>query len=157
MSFTEVREQLWIGGMPEDVDELRRFPRVALVAPLRAHEADVPRHFKPGAFCYMPFTDDIQAPSEAEKMRALATADFVSVSVRAGHDTIVLCREGRNRSGLVVAIAITQLTGCSGATAMRIVQARRQGALYNFFFQQILESIQEHDVHAFDIADKETP
>jgi len=142
MSFNEVYENLWIGGFPEDVAELRPFARIVMVAPLREHEridpVDPPHTTRT---LYSPFTDDIQPPSERERLIALHAARFAVEGLRAQQKTIVLCREGKNRSGLVVALALTQLTGCPGAAAIRIVQAARPHALYNVYFRELLEGI----------------
>lgn len=49
----------------------------------------------------------------------------------------VLCRAGMNRSGVVVAGAIASLY-MNAAEAIRRVQERRPGALYNWWFKKLL-------------------
>ena len=72
--------------------------------------------------------DDAHLTRE-EIARATETARHVARSVASGSDVLVTCAQGRNRSGLVTALALHALTGCGGAAAVRQVRERRLNAL----------------------------
>lgn len=54
---------------------------------------------------------------------------------------LVHCYGGRNRSGLLNALVVRELLGCSGAEAKRRVVAGRRGALVNPHFSAYLEQL----------------
>lgn len=75
------------------------------------------------------------------KKTAHAAARFVTMAIRSGQRVYVACHMGLNRSGLVTALAVRELTGWSGRAAARMVQARRAGALSNEHFLRYVESL----------------
>jgi protein-tyrosine phosphatase len=76
---------------------------------------------------------------------AFALAGAIAARVRAGRACLVTCQQGRNRSGLVAALALSCLTGAPGATSAEAVRARRASpfgeALTNREFVGLLRSI----------------
>lgn len=54
--------------------------------------------------------------------------------VKEGKNVLVTCAQGLNRSGIVVAMAVCELTRMSGQEAVDLVQRRREGALFNTTF-----------------------
>lgn len=60
-----------------------------------------------------------------------------------GKAVIVHCRAGRNRSGLLAALVVRELTGCSGTKALEHVQRTRPNALANDYFCAYLHSLPE--------------
>jgi hypothetical protein len=65
----------------------------------------------------------------------------VVTGVAAGRRVLVACAGGRNRSGLVLGLALRELLGCSGAEALRLVQLRREDALNNETFARHLAAL----------------
>jgi hypothetical protein len=65
----------------------------------------------------------------------------VVAAVRSGRRVLVACAGGRNRSGLVVTLAVRELLGCSGAQALQLVRSRREIALTNETFARHLASL----------------
>jgi Dual specificity phosphatase, catalytic domain len=63
----------------------------------------------------------------------------VADEIDRGGCVLVHCWGGRNRSGLVSALALTRLQGITGAEAIHAVRAVRRGALVNQFFVNYLE------------------
>lgn len=59
-----------------------------------------------------------------------------------GGVVLTMCNAGRNRSGLLSALIICELTGLSGSVAMDIVRKERPNALANPHFERFLESIE---------------
>jgi protein-tyrosine phosphatase len=92
---------------------------------------------------YAPFDDGDLSRHELET--ATHAADAVAGGFHHGRKVLVTCMQGRNRSGLVVALALHMLSGAGGAAAMRMVRARRQAAegpaLANLAFMKLLENI----------------
>lgn len=74
---------------------------------------------------------------------ASQTAKHVALHMRAKPQSkaLITCAAGRNRSGLVTAIALHLLTGQSGLTCARHVQGRRQNALTNGSFVEALRRL----------------
>ena len=63
----------------------------------------------------------------------------VADEIAKGGVVLVHCWGGRNRSGLVSALALTRLQGITGAEAVRAVRGVRRGALVNQHFVTYLE------------------
>lgn len=77
---------------------------------------------------------------DQSKVTAEYLAGRVADEIQAGGVVLVHCWGGRNRSGLITALALTRLQGITGAEAARTVKAVRRGALVNRFFVNYLET-----------------
>jgi protein-tyrosine phosphatase len=87
--------------------------------------------------------NDVPNPSPQDFDIAWQAAEAVARDLALGRRVLVTCRMGRNRSGLVAALALHILTGASGAEVLDIVSSRRRDALgvkaiSNPAFQQYL-------------------
>jgi len=96
----------------------------------------------PGAFpdvtvLKMPLDD--AKPSSDEVRRSLVAAHNVASRVRHGERVLVTCNQGRNRSGLIVALTLMQL-GASANEAIARVKHARKNALTNPYFVQVLRA-----------------
>lgn len=88
---------------------------------------------------YAPNDDDPITPPHREHLAvALRAAREVSDGLRHGLKTLVTCWAGLNRSGLVTALSLHLLTGCSGFDAVRLVKRHRRHALSNPQFVDVL-------------------
>lgn len=67
-------------------------------------------------------------------------ADWVVEMFEAGRRVLVTCAAGRNRSGLVSALALMKRRGLSGEEAVARVQAMRKDALTNESFAEYVRS-----------------
>ena len=86
-----------------------------------------------------PITDDGSRPMPDEDwIRAVHTAQQVALLVRNDEPVLVTCAQGRNRSGIVCALALHFLYGWRGGECVRYVQMRRKGALGNERFVEKL-------------------
>jgi protein-tyrosine phosphatase len=87
-------------------------------------------------YVYFPF-DDKELPNLI-KLHALGrlTADMV----RHKHPVLIHCAMGFNRSPLMAGVALTYL-GLSGAEAVRLLRAKRVGALFNQVFHDYLAGL----------------
>lgn len=79
--------------------------------------------------------------TDDEKALAATAADRVARYLRRGRRVLVTCFMGRNRSGLVSALALHKLHGCGGRTAAEIVRTHRENALTNPSFLRYLYAI----------------
>jgi protein-tyrosine phosphatase len=73
--------------------------------------------------------------------RASLVAGTVVNAVKLGLEVLVHCHEGRNRSALVTALALRELTGCSGEDAVAVLRAARPGVLSNSVFADALGAL----------------
>lgn len=69
----------------------------------------------------------------------------LSQVIRLGKAVIVHCRAGRNRSGLLAALVVMEVTGCSGKEALGLVQERRPNALANPHFCAYLRDLPKRE------------
>ena len=91
--------------------------------------------------------------TEEQLMIATRAADQVAGAFLQGKKVLVTCWEGRNRSGLVTALALHMLSGAGGNVVSRLVRARRRvPALTSPSFDRVLTSIRprqrpSHGIH----------
>lgn len=139
---SQILEGLFQGSAPPQGLELRRAGFDAVV--LCAEEVQPPDAAFPGVEVLRAPLDDGSLPT-AELAIAVAAAEDVAKRVRAGRKVLVTCAQGRNRSGLVTALAIMRLRGMTGDQAVRIVRMRRKSpfgpALSNEAFARKLREI----------------
>ncbi len=144
----QVAGGLWIGSHPpyhghrcEDHDRDygadlgRYFDSVALCATGFQPPAEV----YPGAeVIHAPFDDSLN-PTPEEIKQARSCARKVCKIIRSGRSCLVTCMAGRNRSGLVSALALAEASGVHPGVAGEIVRkARGPLALTNHKFRELL-------------------
>lgn len=90
-----------------------------------------------------PLYDDGHTLTRKQAQMAHKVARRLASQVRAGEPVLITCAMGKNRSGLVTALVVRDLTGVSGCQAVEIVKGRRKGAkaLTNPVFVQYLCSL----------------
>jgi hypothetical protein len=87
----------------------------------------------------VPLNDDGSPMRSDEWQRALVAGAQVAELVRRGARVLTTCAAGRNRSGLVNAIALYHLyPELSGAEIVRRIQVARPNALTNRYFAGVL-------------------
>lgn len=88
--------------------------------------------------------------SRRQLQTAASAARRAANTYKAGGRVLITCAAGRNRSGLVTALALHFVSGCGGAAAAEIVKARRQAptgpALSNPIYDQFLRSVPPKDL-----------
>jgi hypothetical protein len=65
-----------------------------------------------------------------------AAAELVVDHIKEGRNVLVTCEAGQNRSGIVSAMSVAMLTGCTGEEAVNTVSSCRPFALNNRTFAQ---------------------
>jgi hypothetical protein len=130
--------QLWISGSPIDYEWLRR-ERIDLVVDVAdPHFLLLADRLGPTTYRKEALVDGPELPATVildELVREVVTA------VAGGRRVLVACAGGRNRSGLVLGLAVRELLACSGAEALRLVQSRREDALNNETFARHLAAL----------------
>jgi protein-tyrosine phosphatase len=92
----------------------------------------------------------VHAPNDDSFLRPLTRQQIVTAAraaklaasaLRCGKTVLVTCHMGLNRSGLVSAMTLHLVYGCSGIEAVKRVKEKRCGALFNKRFVEFLEKI----------------
>lgn len=138
LDATKIYTRLYQGSAPPPGHEVRRAGFDLLV--LAAYEYQPPaQEFGGIQVLYAPMDDSRLKPKEW--LQVVSTARKVDEKVRKGYRALITCQAGRNRSGIITAVTLHLLTGCSGTTAVRTVQALRANALTNDSFVARLRQI----------------
>lgn len=87
---------------------------------------------------HAPFDDDHTGLDQAQTKIALDAAAQTADRLSRGKKTLVTCWAGRNRSGLVCAFALAQISGAHPRRACDLIRRKRDGALTNMAFRALL-------------------
>lgn len=136
---TRVVSGLYIGSRPPKGDRVARAGFAVLV--LCAEELQPSSAEFPRLECLVHAGIDDGRPSSSELESAAWAARGVAQAVRDGQRCLVTCAMGLNRSGLVTALALRELAGCSGRKARELVQRVRRGSLVNEHFADFLDRL----------------
>lgn len=146
LDATRICRNLWIGSVPLDRDAVGRAGfRLLLLCALSGEYRycfqtdDFLAGFRGVTVQHVPLDD--AEPTDDEVRRALEASKVVARAVQHGDRTLCTCMQGRNRSGLIVAMALHRLTGRDGAWCVREVQRLRENALTNPGFVRVLKQI----------------
>jgi protein-tyrosine phosphatase len=136
-SYNQISDHLFQGAFPPPGAGLKKAGFDVLVLCAAEHQrADM----YPGLTVIKAGGDD-----DARYLRMLLfiqkwkqAAAIVVEHVRQGHNVLVTCMAGQNRSGLVVGLALVELMGLTGKEAVEYIRGRRALALNNETFAQYL-------------------
>lgn len=136
-----ILDGLWQGPLPPYGDEVRRAGFSVLVLCAEEHQPKS-EMFGPGPLMliHCPL-DDCNALTREHWIRANRAAELVSQAIQKGRRVLVTCQAGLNRSGLVSALSVRNLSGMSGQGAVRVVQNARHRALCNDHFVDLLSKL----------------
>jgi len=148
MSYTadKIHDRLYQGGLPPGGDGLAKSGIDVLV--LCAKEWQDASQYEGLTVICAPGDDDHRLH---RLMRFIDSwkdaAHQVAEHVKAGRTVLVTCMQGLNRSGIVTAMALQEITGMHGEAIVEHVQSRRQDALCNSTFAQyIIETYPKTEV-----------
>lgn len=133
---TRIAPKLYQGSKPPIGERLREIGVDVLI--LCAMEYQPPESDFPGVRVEHAPLDDGELDERQWKI-AQKAATKAALAVRSGKRTLVTCAMGANRSGLVTALTLRQLTGRSGSRIIRHIRDRRPGSLCNPWFVKALE------------------
>jgi len=130
---------LWLGGA-DDIGSGDHYDLIVLCA----DEFQPKAHLiaKPGTQVLHAPNDDSERPLTREQAWIAITASrAVTKAFREGKKVLVSCMQGRNRSGLVMALTLHQLYGMDGEWCRGYIRSRRPHALTNDSFNTFLGNI----------------
>ncbi len=134
--------RLWIGGAPVDYSWARRRGIDVVVDVSDPDMQPRPDEVRDIDYRKCPLADHDELP-DIEQVEELV--GHVVDSVRAGRRVLVHCSFGKNRSGLVVTLAVRELLGVTGAKAVALVRSRRHRAVNNQTFAAYVEALPAPD------------
>lgn len=126
--------KLWQGDAPTSARDVAPFDVVFLCA----QEYQKLSFKTNGKRVYRCGFDDRDPPSMRDIATACLAAHHVARHVLRDERVLVTCMQGRNRSGLVDALALVMVLGCAGREALEQVQIARPNALTNPAFARFL-------------------
>ena len=130
----EIVPGLWMGGYPSSWQGVIRDGFQTLVVTAQERAAAPP--LKGVELHAVPFADAAQMET-ATLDKLIDVAALIGEHVLAGKKVLVTCNEGRNRSGLVVGLAVHAMTGMSGRDIVALIRKQRV-KLSNALFANIL-------------------
>lgn len=135
--------KLFQGGMPPPGPGLRDAGVDVLV--LCAKENQDASFYEGVTVIFAPGDDDPRPHRLAHFIDGWKEAGLqVAEHVKAGRTVLVTCMAGLNRSGIVTALALRELTGWKGSKIVEHIQNRRPTALCNVTFAKyIIDSFPE--------------
>jgi hypothetical protein len=136
---TLIMNGLYQGSIPSPGTSLKDSGFTGVVFSAREYQPPAQRY--PGVKTINIPLDDVGFPltiSEIEAARQ--TANSVANEIRRGGKVLVTCAMGRNRSGLISALTVIFLTGCSGRIAVQLIKSVRPNSLTNPQFVDYLVS-----------------
>ncbi len=138
LDATRIAPHLYQGSFPHPLTDLKRAGFDVLV--LCAREVQPPPGSYPGVSVgRCPLID--RDCTDEEWQMAQRTAREVAERVKRGQRVLVTCAAGRNRSGLVVALALHHLTPMSSSDIIKHIKTLRENALTNREFCKMLERL----------------
>lgn len=140
LDATWIAPKLWIGSQAQPGPHMRAAGFDFLV--LCAQEWQPPARVFPGVRVHhAPFDDSVEGLTPREEKIAHAAARKVISRLRRGQRCLVTCWAGRNRSGLVTALALAGVSHMTPAQAGDRVQRLRHNALSNERFMEHLRGV----------------
>jgi len=133
----KIHEHLYQGGLPPGGDLLSIQGIDVLV--LCAKEWQDASQYE-GVTVILAPGDDDDRPHRLKNFLPMwkKAATQVAEHVKAGHTVLVTCMAGLNRSGVVTAMAMHELTGWDGIAIVEHIQKQRDGALCNNTFARYI-------------------
>lgn len=130
---------LWLGGA-DDVASGEHYDLIVLCADEFQPEAHIIA--KPGTEVIHAPNDDSERPlTRQQACVAIAASRAVAKAFKSGKKVLVSCMQGRNRSGLVMALTLHRLYGMAGERCRGYIRAKRPHALTNDSFNAFLDNI----------------
>lgn len=91
-------------------------------------------------YIHQPIPDGALDPKTGG-LKMLVLASQLVHNIEFGGTVLTMCNAGRNRSGLLSALIVRELTGLPGSAAMKVVRQHRPNAIANPNFERFLEGL----------------
>jgi hypothetical protein len=133
LDINNIHGTLWQGAIPPAGSLLRDKGFDVVVLAASDHQD---ASWYPGLHVILAPGDDDERPHRLMNFLPTwqAAAREVASHVRSGKKVLVTCMSGYNRSGIVTAMALHELTGWNGHVCVETIKRRRQYALSNKTF-----------------------
>lgn len=135
---TEILPNLWHAGTPVDWDWVREIGFQLVIDVNDADQVHEPDDVVGLRYVKHPLHDQAELP-DVHLVDELV--GLVVEAVRSARPVLVHCGFGKNRSGFIVTLAVRQLLGVDGRTALAHVRGIRHRAVNNETFAAYLESL----------------
>ncbi len=133
------RGSLWLGGA-SDVGSGEHYDLIVLCADEFQPEAHVIA--RPGTEVVHAPNDDSEKPLTRDQAAiAIMASRRAARAFREGKKVLVSCMQGRNRSGLVMALTLHRLYGMAGERCRSYIRSKRPHALTNDSFNKFLDQL----------------
>lgn len=119
----EIIPRLWQGAAPPSPESVLEDGFTALF--LCARGMPFESETFPGVLTVRAPFNDTENPSEKERSVAVKAAQHVKLLHDQGHNVLVTCQAGINRSGLVVALALHLIKGWKGEFCIEVIRQKR--------------------------------
>lgn len=138
---SQILNNLWMGGYPSPGPSLSKLGFDAVV--LAAEEYQLPaRQFPDVLVFHAPMIDsNAIGMRNGDAYRAMKAARWVVGCLDEGKKVLVSCYQGRNRSGLIVALALVLSTTLRPNEITTLIRACRSTALSNKHFVRFLNNV----------------
>lgn len=134
----EIVSNLWQGSFPPEGPLLRTLGFDVLVLCAEEYQPASDAFFGLRVI-HLPFDDDFEDPPSDRTLQLIFKASwFLTSEIKKGRKALVTCWAGHNRSGFVSAMTLHHLMGMSGKQAIQTIQKKREGALSNPLFRDLL-------------------
>lgn len=138
-----ITEKLWMGGHPPAGPGLAKWGFDALILAAREFQLSA-EHFPDVIVLHAPMHDDHKGIPHGEAVIALHAAKQVVQWIKAGKKVLVTCWQGRNRSGIITALALLELTKLNPKEIAFLIRASRgPAALSNGHFVHLLNTVND--------------
>jgi len=133
-----ITEAIWMGGHPPIGPGLYKHGIDSLVLAAKEFQPGA-QSFPDIAVLHAPMDDDFKGMPPGDKERAINAAMWTARQVRRGKTVLVTCWQGRNRSGVITALALMLLKKMSPDQAVHLIRAARGPlAMSNPHFKRLL-------------------
>lgn len=119
-----------------------KYDVIVLCAEELQPEGDSERAYRPTRLICAPNDDSGNEFSKEQATIADVAARQATKEYAQGRRILVSCAQGRNRSGLVMALILHRVFGMSGEKAIRVIRAKVPTALTNQEFVKFLLTIE---------------
>lgn len=132
-----ISKNLWQGGTPPVGTSLLD-SGIDLLISCQVELVPQPSYWPGVVIHYCPLRDCYD-PTEEEIKNANLAAGIAAVTVATNKNVLIHCAAGLNRSGFVMALTLKIVLSITGYQSRLIIQANRQGALFNEVFCRLIE------------------
>lgn len=131
---------LWLGGA-QDIGAGVHYDLIILCADEFQPEARIIADPSKTEVIHAPNDDSENPLTRDQACIAIAASRAAAKAFKAGKKVLISCMQGRNRSGLVMALTLHRLYGMAGERCRGYIRAKRPHALTNPSFNAFLDSI----------------